>query len=201
MARKKSAPTNPTDHCRSKILDGKMISIDPSSGKSGVAGWAIFDGGYLESYGTMTIPYSASSYKRFQSIRKKIQDDYSDDFKVLTIELLKGRSRSYNVKPVLKQASAVIAASLEWEDCVLITPMSWQAIAKRIGGWIKRDDIDAVYQGYAVIALANGYKSAGWKKEAQIEFLKELAETYNWKRSFDDSDTHLEKGSKKQVGN
>jgi hypothetical protein len=84
------------------------------------------------------------------------------------------------VKPVLKQAAAVTAASFNWEECVHLAPMSWQAIAKRIGGWVKDDAIDAVYQGYAAIAFANGYKST-WKKEAQLAFLEELATEYKWK--------------------
>jgi hypothetical protein len=176
----KNAGSNPTDHCRSLILDGKMISIDPSSGKSGVAGYAEFDGGYLVSYGVLSIPFSTQAYKRFQNLRKKIISDFDTDYKVLVIELLKGRSRNYNVKPVLKQAAAVTAASFNWEECVHLAPMSWQAIAKRIGGWVKDDAIDAVYQGYAAIAFANGYKST-WKKEAQLAFLEELATEYKWK--------------------
>lgn len=186
MARK-SKPSNPTEHCRSELLDGKMISIDPSSGKSGVAGFARFDGGYLVDYGVITIPYSTSSYKRFQSLRKKLETDHGEEVDVLVIELLKSvRSVHYNVKSVLVQAAAVIAASLNWNKCAIVSAMSWQAIAKRLGGWIKRDDVDAVYMGYAAIALANGYKPSGWTKEAQIAFLEELAVHYKWKRNFED---------------
>lgn len=191
----KTASSNPTDHCRSLILDGTMISIDPSSGKSGVAGYAKFDGGYLVSYGVIKIRFSTIAYKRFQSLRKKIAEEHGEEFDVLTIELLKGRSRNYNVKPVLKQAAAVTAASLNWKECVMITPNSWQAIAKRIGGWIKQDDIDAVYQGYAAIAFANGYKST-WKKEAQLAFLEELATEYKWKKGdWNGSSSSIEKSN------
>ena len=187
MAKKaKKSATNPAEYCRSEVLEGTMISIDPSSGKSGVAGWARFDSGFLLDHGVITIPYSNAPYKRFQGLRKKCMSDFEGiEFDVFLVELLKGRGRNYVVKPVLQQASAVIAASLDWDKCTYISPVSWQAIAKRLGGWIKRDDVDAVYQGYALIAFANGYKST-WKKEAQLAFLEELATEYNWKRSFED---------------
>ena len=117
---------------------------------------------------------------------------------------LGSRSKNYNVTPVLKQAAAVTAASLNWDHCVMITPMSWKAIANRLGGWEKRDDIDAVYMGYAAIAFANGYRSEGWKKEAQVAFLEELAEEYNWTRGDWNGDNNsrssIEVGTQEEEG-
>ncbi len=176
MAKRKAAkPTNPSQYCRSEVKLGKMIVIDPSSGKTGDAGWAEFVAGTPKSWGSISIPFSKVAFKRFQSLGKILIEDFPEDYDVLVIELLKGRY----AKLVLKQSSAVFGACLKWDKVMMITPRSWQAIADRLGGWIKRDDVDSIYLGYAAICFAHDYNPK-WKREAQEAFVKELAEIYNW---------------------
>ena len=62
---------------------------------------------------------------------------------------------------------------------MMISPRSWQAIADRLGGWEKSDALDAVYLGVAAIAFSENYDPK-WKREAQVAFLNELAEMYEW---------------------
>jgi hypothetical protein len=153
-----------------------MIVIDPSSGKTGEAGWAEFVAGTPTSWGTISIPFNKVAFKRFNSLGQILLEDFPEDYDVLMIELLKGRY----AKLVLKQSAAVFGACLKWDKVMMIAPRSWQAIADRLGGWIKRDDVDAVYMGYSAIAFAHDYDPK-WKREAQVAFLKELAEIYKWK--------------------
>jgi len=173
---KKRKPSNPANLCRSEVKLGKMIVIDPSSGKTGETGWAEFEAGTPTAWGTISIPFSKVAFKRFNSLGKILRDDFPAEYDVLMIELLKGKY----AKLVLKQSSAVFGACLNWEKVMMIAPRSWQAIADRLGGWIKRDDVDAIYMGYAAIAFAEGYEPK-WKREAQEAFLAELAKDYNWK--------------------
>lgn len=167
---------NPAKRCITEVIKGKMLVIDPSSGKTGDAGWAEFEAGTPKQWGTLPIPPSKVAFKRFKSLGKILREDFPDEYDVLNIELLKGRY----AKLVLKQSAAVFGACLNWNQVMMIAPRSWQAIADRLGGWEKRDDLDAVYMGYAAVAFAEGYEPS-WKREAQEAFLAELADEYNWK--------------------
>jgi hypothetical protein len=153
-----------------------MLVIDPSSGKTGDAGWAEFDAGTPKHWGIIPIEADKVAFRRFQNLRKYLAENFSEHYDVLNIELLKGRY----AKLVLKQSSAVFGACLNWDRVMMIAPRSWQAIADRLGGWEKRDDLDALYMGYAAVAFAEGYEPK-WKREAQEAFLAELAVEYNWK--------------------
>lgn len=104
-----------------------------------------------------------------------LASDFQDEYDVLSIELLKGRYAHFS----LKQVVAVFSAVIPWKEIVAIVPTSWQAIANHIGGHIKRDDIDAVYIGYATICLAEGYKPS-WKSEDKDEFVARIAAKYEW---------------------
>jgi len=172
---KKRKPSNPANLCRSEVKLGKMIVIDPSSGKTGEAGWAEFEAGHFKACGTIPIKFSKVAFKRFQYIREHLEENFSEEYDVLVIELLKGKY----AKLVLKQSSAVFGACLNWEKVMMISPRSWQAIADRLGGWEKSDALDAVYLGIAAIAFSENYDPK-WKREAQVAFLNELAEMYEW---------------------
>jgi len=169
---------NPVKMCASDILNGTMLVIDPSSGKTGEAGWATFDRGRLMEWGSIEIPYNAVAFKRFKSLGEILKTEFPEHYDALVIEHLKGRY----AKLVLKQSAAVFAACLNWDNVGMLVPATWQAIAKRLGGHIKDDAIDSVYLGYAAIAFAEGYQ-VKWKIEAQEAFLEELVEKYNWQRS------------------
>jgi len=186
VARSKK-PRQPTEHCELEVLEGSMLVIDPSSGKTGKGGYAEFNGGVFIECGFIPFKEHKVALKRFQNLRNYLMKNFNAEYDVIGLELLKGRGRGYSVPIVLKQAISVFAACTNWNKVYMVSPMMWQAIAKRLGGWIKRDDIDAVYMGYAAIALAAGYSSK-WKREAQEAFLKELVEEYNWKLDWSEYD-------------
>lgn len=166
---------NPTRHCKSLILEGTVLVIDPSTGATGDAGWAEFKDSVLMSWGIIQLPKHKNPYYRFKAIAEILLESFDGEYDALVLELLKGRY----AKLSLKQSCAVFAACTKWQDIVMITPKMWQAVADRLGGHIKRDDIDAVYMGYTAVAFAEGYDSS-WKREAQIEFLNTLIEEHGW---------------------
>ena len=173
MSKRKSI--NPAKHCSDLILTGKLLTIDPSTGATGNAGWAEFESGRLTSWGVIELKSHKNVYKRFKMVANILASDFQDEYDVLSIELLKGRYAHFS----LKQVVAVFSAVIPWKEIVAIVPTSWQAIANHIGGHIKRDDIDAVYIGYATICLAEGYKPS-WKSEDKDEFVARIAAKYDW---------------------
>jgi hypothetical protein len=175
-SKKRKKTANPTKHCSNAVCNGDLLVIDPSTGATGDAGWAEFKAGALWEWGVLEIAAQKNPYHRFQTIRELLRSEFTNNYHVLVMELLKGRY----AKLSLKQSMAVFAACTDWGNIVLITPRMWQAVADRLGGHIKRDDIDAVYIGYTALAFAEGYDSS-WEREAQEDFLQKLATELNWR--------------------
>ncbi|HCT53214.1 MAG TPA: hypothetical protein DF712_12220, partial [Balneola sp.] len=56
---------------------------------------------------------------------------------------------------------------------------TWQAVARRIGGWKKGDEADAQYIGLAAIAFASGYDQKITEKN-KLKIIKDLVTSYNF---------------------
>ena len=74
----------------------------------------------------------------------------------------------------LIQACGVYIASIDSKRVIQINAKTWQAIARRIGGWKKNDESDAQYIGWAAIAFALGYnqKESEKKREPFLEAVR-----------------------------
>jgi len=168
----------------SSYKDGLMLSIDPSSGASGSAGFAVFDQGFLVESGDITFNGSTVD-KRLRDLVVMMGEEFQDEFEVMVIEELKFNRVSIN----LKGACFVFKASVDAKNYVEITPSSWQAIAKKLIGWDKdtdkSDEWDAIWIGIASIFVIEGlepmikYRSLKKKKELRT-LVQRLGSQYDW---------------------
>ena len=171
------------------ILCGKMIAIDPTSGamdratnNPSVAGWAAFDEGALLSSGTIEIPFSSRKEDRYRDLLNILLDDFDDSWDILALEdIPMARKRgNFNTSQTLIQVCGVYIAGISGE-LVELNSHTWQAVARRIGGWIKGDESEAQYIGLAAIAFASGYDQKMSEKK-KIEFIADLVDRHDaWK--------------------
>ena len=150
---------------KKKILEGKILSIDPTSGglirttnETSQAGWAEFEKGKLTNSGVIEIPFHPAKEERFRSILEILQKEFKETYDVLIIEdiPMAPRRGQFNVSSTLIQACGVYIAGTSGELIEMATH-TWQAIARRLGGWTKTDESDAIYIGLAAVAFAEGY--------------------------------------------
>ena len=170
---------------KKKILGGLMLAIDPTSGSvnhvtrsPSKAGWALFKEGGLIDSGTIDIKSSDKKEERFRDLIETLQQ-FDEDYDILALEdipMVRGRG-SFNISQTLIQACGVYIAGLPGE-LVEMNSNTWQAVAKRLGGWDKSDEGDAIYIGLSCIAFAEGY-DAKFSEKKKLEFLGELIDTYS----------------------
>ena len=161
------------------LMKGRFLSIDPSSGsvdrKSGArsdAGWAIFDGGQLESAGVIQIDGTSKS-ERLQSVSTTLANEFSEPFDVLVIEDIFG----YIASQTLIQACGVYIGGIASKGVIEVNVNTWKSVATRVGGWEKSDVGDAIYLGVAAMCMAQGYNYKKMKKnDVRNDKLYELAE-------------------------
>lgn len=161
---------------KKEILNGRMLSMDPTSGtKNSEAGWAIFDAGKLESSGIISIADGAKD-ERLRDILATLQTEFTEVYDVLALEDIPVARRrgNFDVSQTLIQACGVYIAGTSGK-LVELNSHTWQAVARRLGGWVKGDESDAQYIGLAAIAFASGYTQKLTEK-LKIEFLGNLAE-------------------------
>lgn len=163
------------------ILNGRMLAIDPTSGtmdrstgSPSVAGWALFESQQLISSGIIEIPQNSRKEDRFRDLLGILQGDFGDVYDVLALEdiPLARRRGNFNTSQTLIQVCGVYIAGLSG-DLVEINCHTWQAVARRIGGWTKGDESDAQYIGLAAIAFAAGYDQKMTEKK-KAEFIGDL---------------------------
>lgn len=174
---------------RDGILEGRMIAIDPTSGavdhstgKPSLAGWSLFDSGEFLSSGVIKIPFSSHKEERFRSLLNILHSDFVDDYDILAMEdiPMARRRGSFNTSQTLIQACGVYIAGLGGE-LVELNSHTWQAVARRLGGWSKGDESDAQYIGLTAIAFASGYNQNMTEKR-KTEFIADLINEYDgWK--------------------
>jgi len=172
------------------ILEGSFLAIDPSSGKTSAAGWALFKGGILMEAGIIEVCSVSAKQHRLKALLKKLQERF-DLVDLLVIENIEGRM----APKVLIQACGVFIAGIESKVYFEMNIRTWQSIAEKLGGWKKTnkagkvrgdpdgnegDEYDAMYIGWAAIALALGYDTR--QKAAEREpFIDKTRERMNGK--------------------
>jgi hypothetical protein len=166
------------------ILEGSFLAVDPSSGKTSAAGWALFQEGKLVESGIIEVCSVASKENRLREIMKVVSQKF-DPVDLLIVEKIDGRMATR----ILIQACGVYIASIESTCFFEMNIQSWQAIAKRLGGWKKTnkigdergdpngregDEVDAIYIGHAAVAFAMGYdsKDSEEKKEEILSTIR-----------------------------
>lgn len=158
---------------RDKILNGTMLCIDPSSGgtnrkgEQSNAGWAIFKKGRIWSSGILELDHGESKGVRLRAIGKCMMESF-DEYDILAIEDING----YKAPQALIQSCGVYISSTTTDGLIEMNSRTWQAIANRLGGWVKSDEEDAKYIGWAAIAFALGYDQKDSEADREETLIK-----------------------------
>ena len=141
-------------------LGGNMLVIDPSSGGSSKkgekseAGFAVFEEGKLVKSGTVEYPTEKVVFKRLKNI-KGVWENNLHLYDLFVLEDIRG----YRAQQSLIQSCGVYIATIRFNEFFQLNVKTWKSIAKLWGGYVKSDENDAIYMGYATIAIALGYHS------------------------------------------
>lgn len=139
MPRKIKKPWAVPTATQQAINEGTMLAIDPASGGSSQAGWALFKGGVLVNAGVIDVEKGNIGHRLRQTYSALVEDTVD----VLAIERLRGsRCHVY-----LLWSVGVIVAAVEHIHLVEVPVPKWRAYAKATGTWTKSDDQDAVMIG------------------------------------------------------
>lgn len=176
----------------SAALTGRMLCIDPSSGGStrigvkGVSGWALFENGKPIESGTIAFPFAQFTHNRIKEVFKKF-DGLFDKVDILVLEEIPS---SRQTQKSLIQACGAIISAVNWEGVFEVNVKTWQSIANQWGGWEKTDEQDALYMGYAAVAIALGYHSGLTPKNRAIKI--DEAKDYVYERSSNETEERTE---------
>ena len=159
---------------KTKILEGSMLVIDPSSGgtsrkgEQSNAGWAEFKNGKLKASGIIELDHGKYKEDRLRAISDCLRSEFKANYDLMVIENIEG----YGAAKTLIQACGAFICSTNGR-LIEMNVKTWQAIANRLGGWVKGDEADAIYIGWACVAFALGYNQKE-SEEQREEFLKEV---------------------------
>jgi hypothetical protein len=169
------------------ILGGLMLCIDPTSGAvqrdtntTSQAGWAIYDGGEFRSSGVIIIPADPNKENRYRAILDVLLTSFTDPYDIVIMEDIPTARRrgTFNTSQTLIQACGVYAAGISSGKLIELPSHTWQAIARRIGGWIKGDESDARYLGLAAMAFSEGYSQSLTEKK-KLECIETIVNKHN----------------------
>lgn len=159
--------------------EGTMLCIDPTSGGTdskgnvSVAGFAVFKGGKLVESGTIGFPQEKVVFKRLRNVLDAITKFFAErEFDLLVLEDIRG----FKAQQSLIQSCGVYIVGIQSKEFFQPNVQTWKAVARMWGGYTKSDEQDAIYMGYAAIAIALGWKAKSpvAEKESIIAKAKEL---------------------------
>lgn len=133
---------------KSKILTGKLLAVDPASGKSSCPGYAVYEKGQLLESGVIDIPQGDTT-ERLANLHECMAREFKG-IDVLVIEKLRGRM----VHTTLTWAAGVTVAAINAPVLVECPISFWKALAVTRKAYVKADDADAELMGDTVIMLA-----------------------------------------------
>jgi len=164
-------------------LTGWMLCIDPSSGSENTkgekseAGWAMFHEGKLLDSGTLKFPAEKVVFKRLRNIKEELYKIPNiEKTELFVIEDIRG----YRAQQSLIQACGIFIDRTPSNEFFQVNVQTWKAVARVLGGYIKGDEEDAKYMGYATVAIAHGWKATIKEVEKKENIIQKTKETLGW---------------------
>lgn len=158
MATKKSKTVLQIETCIDKILNGTLLSIDPSIGSTKSSpGWALFVNGQLAGSGLVKIDKTLPRNKKLYELNRQLKEDFltPDVVAVEDIPMVQfNRAVPMNANSLGTLQRAVGAISSAWniDAFIEVHPASWQRWKPE--DYVKSDEADAICIGLCVIGLA-----------------------------------------------
>ena len=127
--------------------------------------------GKLKASGIIELDHGKYKEDRLRAIADCLRAEFTADYDLMIIENIEG----YGAAKTLIQACGAYICSAKGR-LIEMNVKTWQAIANRLGGWVKDDEADAIYMGWACVAFALGYnqKESEEKREEILIKVREL---------------------------
>jgi hypothetical protein len=135
-----------------RILQGRVLCVDPATGASSNPGWALSVAGEIVGSGEIAGLYGETPERLRQLFWRLHDDERFNDIDVLVIEQLRG---NMVVAQLHWSVGAILAALPAEVVCEIPIPV-WKAVAKADPTYAKGDEADARAFCAAVLAVASG---------------------------------------------
>jgi hypothetical protein len=138
---------------KDKILNGRILAIDPASGSTSHPGWALFERGELIGTGSVQLDSKLPIQGRLNALFKLVSEGIGQPPPdVLIMEEIRGSM----AHAFLFWACGVIAAACGKSELIEEPVSFWSAVVPN--GYVKSDETDAVYIGLTAILIAKEYQ-------------------------------------------
>lgn len=137
---------------RERILDGRMVCIDPASGASSGVGYAEYVAGEFVRSGVIQPKRSGTLVQRLHEIQAQVQALGLGGADICIVERLRGRK----VHNSLHWATGVLVTAVAKDKHIEVFIACWKAVAESDAAYAKGDEADARAMGTAIIRLARG---------------------------------------------
>lgn len=137
------------------ILNGTILSIDPSSGsKESMPGYSIFKAGVFYDSGVIRLEHRQSLAGRLYDLREALQRDFTCP-DVLVVENIAPFIGGNTTRSILSLHKAV-GVTVSCFDCPLmeVAPISWRRFIPE--NYRKTDECDAIMMALTVLKIASG---------------------------------------------
>lgn len=129
-----------------KVLNGRLLAVDPASGKKSSPGYALYEKGELVESGVIDIPGGGVG-QRLSNLFVCLAEAFKD-VDVLAIEKLR------RVHPTLFWAAGVTVAAVNAPVLVEVPITFWKTVARQKAKYAKADDADAECIGEVLVFIA-----------------------------------------------
>lgn len=139
--------------CRERVLEGRLVCIDPASGSSSGVGWAEYVcGEYTRSGVVAPRRRTDPAAVRLRDIAAQVQALGLAGADLCVVERLRGSK----VHPTLHWATGVLVVAVARDKHLEIPISCWKSISEGTEGYVKGDEADAIAMGTAIVMLAKG---------------------------------------------
>ena len=165
MAGKTTQVYRDTMACKTAVLGGYLLAIDPSSGSASngqsYPGYAVFNAGQLTEQGFLKLNGKGlAPHQRLNLIYKMLASFEQPD--VLAIEMIRSIQGRFEMSLLWAVGTAVSVLSPK-HGLIEVSAQTWRTFIPE--GYLKTDSNDAVAIGHAVLQIAAGTKEvipAAW---------------------------------------
>jgi hypothetical protein len=143
------------------ITAGRVIAIDPASGKASNPGYCIMEAGVIMEFGVLQIPKARTINLRLKAILETVRDELppADILVIEDIPAFFLTRQPSTCKPLLFSCGVIMAAQ-PWPFVMPIPPIVWHSLLKKIihpvskDNYIKCDEHDALMLAVTAYSLA-----------------------------------------------
>ena len=136
------------------LMNGSVLAIDPSSGGTSLPGFAVYEGGELQSSGVITFPKPKRDiYQRLAFLYDKVHAIMPLPPDILIIEEVHKSISGADLQYAIGVTTAAVRAPVTLQLPINV----WKALAKTRPGYAKSDTADAELIGEAAILLAKEF--------------------------------------------